>query len=92
MSDIAAQSKRTTPREKFSTNIDIEPDFDGSEYIAAKKNGRKRSKTSENEKSNVQQPRQPKKERSLTSQSDQVNYSSYRNFILIFFFLVFSVG
>jgi hypothetical protein len=74
MSDIAAQSKRTTSRQKSLNNIEVEPEFDGSEYISIEKPIGKRMKSSDSEKSNVQQPRQPKKERSLTLQSDQVKF------------------
>ncbi len=72
ISEMAQQSKRTTSRKKSTNPIEIEPEFDGSEYISTKKITGKRMKANENEKSNLQQPRQPKKERSLTSQAEEV--------------------
>ena len=83
MSDIAAQSKKATGRKKFAENISIEPTFDGSEYISTVKTLGKRAKSSGNERSNAQQPRQPKRERSLTSSIDEVKYSSTNPFSLI---------
>jgi hypothetical protein len=74
LSDVAAQSKRTTSRKKSPIKIEIEPEFDGSEYISTSKTIGKRTKVNESEKSNSQQPRQPKKERSLTSKSNEVKF------------------
>jgi hypothetical protein len=74
MSDIAAQSKKAIGRKKAATNIEIEPEFDGSEYISTPKTVGKRTKASETDKSKPQQPRQPKKERSLTSKIDEVKF------------------
>jgi hypothetical protein len=61
MSNTGTQSKKTTSRKKPTNTIDLETAFDSSEYIS-------------NEKSTRQQPRQPKKERSITSQLDEVTF------------------
>ena len=85
MSDIAAQSKTATGRKKSAENTAIESTFDGSEYISTVKTVGKRSRGNENEKSKVQQPRQPKRERSLTSQIDEVKHFSSILFSLVQF-------
>jgi hypothetical protein len=74
LSDIAAQSKRTTSRKKSPANIEFKTEFDDSEYISTSKTIGKRTKANESAKFNPQQPKQPKKERSLTSQSDEVKF------------------
>ena len=85
MSDIAAQSKKATGRKKSAENTAIESTFDGSEYISTVKTVGKRSRGNENEKSKVQQPKQPKRERSLTSQIDEVKHFSSISFSLLHF-------
>ncbi len=47
----AAQSKKATSRKKPVNNIEVEPEFDGSEYISTAKTIGKRIKASENDKS-----------------------------------------
>jgi hypothetical protein len=74
MSDMAAQTKRATSRKKSMNTIEVEKVFDSSEYIFTEKTVGKRTKTGGSEKSNLQQPKQPKRERSLTSQSDEVRF------------------
>ncbi len=73
-SDIAQQSKRISSRKKSPNSVNDETQFDSSEYISNKKIFVKRLKSDDLEKSDLHQPRQPKKERSLTSQSDEVKF------------------
>ncbi|UJR30035.1 hypothetical protein I4U23_017580 [Adineta vaga] len=68
--NVQSKSKRmTTPRKKSINAIEIEKLFDESEYISTKKNNKKQDYTSKSNQN--QQPRQPKKERSLTKQSHE---------------------
>ncbi len=85
MSDIAAQSKKATARKKTAINIEVEPEFDGSEYISTPKIVGKRTKVNESDKFKSQQPRQPKKERSLTSQVNEVKFSQRIHFFSFYF-------
>ncbi|CAF0716764.1 unnamed protein product [Adineta steineri] len=63
------KSKRMTPRKKSSNAIEIDKVFDESEYISIERTNEKRLKS--NDANQSHQPRQPKKERSLTGQLDE---------------------
>lgn len=70
VSNVANQSKREKPGHKMN----IETEFDSTKYFSTEKILGKRLKTDNNDKSNFQKPRQPKKERSLTKQLDEVKF------------------
>jgi lipopolysaccharide export LptBFGC system permease protein LptF len=80
---ISSQSKRTTSRKKSMNINDVETNFDGSELISSHFE-EKKIRTNNNEGLNLQKPKQPKKERSLTENLEEVQF--YKE--LIFFFLL----
>ncbi|CAF3689928.1 unnamed protein product [Rotaria socialis] len=71
-SNSKMQSKRETSRKTATNKINVETVFDSSQYISTEKvPGQKKIITDSSEKSNVHKPKQPKRERSLTKQSDE---------------------
>jgi hypothetical protein len=74
-----------TSKKKSTNTIELETEFDSSEYICVEKRAGKRINSGDFEKFNQQQPRQPKK-RSLTSQLDEVKFLESR-FSFIFFLI-----
>ncbi|CAF2673913.1 unnamed protein product [Rotaria sp. Silwood2] len=64
---VKMQAKRDTSRKTTTNKINIETVFNSSKYISTEK----KFKTDSTDKSNLQKPQQPKKERSLTKQSDE---------------------
>lgn len=66
---------RETSRKVAQSKIKIDTVFDNSEYISTEKIAGKKDKTEDVDKSKIQKPKQPKKERSLTKQSDKVRNS-----------------
>ncbi|CAF4670423.1 unnamed protein product [Rotaria sp. Silwood1] len=66
---VRMQTKRETSRKATTNKINVETVFDSSKYISTEK----KVKTDITGKTNSQKPRQPKRERSLTKQSDEAS-------------------